>query len=87
MAKKSSIRNFGKRALFFFNLLVSILFLYPIFFSPISLIWINGFLGLMAPYLVAIEVLLLLLWLIAKPVLSLFPLLSLIIGWKIILVL
>jgi endonuclease/exonuclease/phosphatase family metal-dependent hydrolase len=87
MAKKSRIRNLGKRALFLLNLLVSILFLYPLFFSPISFIWLNGFLGLMAPYLVAIEILLLMLWLIAKPIFSLFPFLSLVIGWKIILVL
>ena len=57
MAKKSRIRNFGKKALFLFNILVSLLFLYPLFFTPTSFIWINGFLGLIAPYLIAIEIL------------------------------
>ena len=87
MAKKSRIRNIGKRILFLINLLVTLLFLYPLFLTPTSFIWINGFLGLMTPYLVVIEILLLMLWLIAKPILSLFPFLSLVIGWKIILVL
>ncbi|MEI7588099.1 MAG: endonuclease/exonuclease/phosphatase family protein [Chitinophagia bacterium] len=87
MAKKSRIRNFGKRILFLINLFATLLFLYPIFFSPISFIWVNGFLGLMAPYLIAIEILLFIIWLIAKPVVSLFPLFTLVIGWKICLVL
>jgi endonuclease/exonuclease/phosphatase family metal-dependent hydrolase len=83
MAKKSRIRIVGKLVLFLFNLIASILFLYPLFFKPISFIWVNGFLGLMAPYLIAIEIFLIVLWLIAKPIAALFPLLSLIIGWKI----
>ena len=87
MPKKSRIRNLGKRILFLINLLVTLLFLYPTFFTPLSLIWINGFLGLMAPYLLAIEILLLIIWLIAKPMVSLFPLLTLAIGWKTCLVL
>ena len=87
MAKKSSIRNFGKKALFLFNILVSLLFLYPLFFTPTSFIWINGFLGLIAPYLIAIEILLFIIWLIAKPMVSLFPLASLVLGWIICLVL
>jgi len=87
MAKKSRIRNLGKRILFLINVMVTLLFLFPLFFKPITFIWINGFLGLVAPYLLAIEILLFVIWLIAKPMVSLFPLLSIAIGWKIFLVL
>jgi endonuclease/exonuclease/phosphatase family metal-dependent hydrolase len=84
MAKKSRARNFGKKVFLFFNLLVSLLFLYPIFFTPSSFIWINGFLGLMAPYLIVIEILLCIFWLIAKPIMSLLPLGTLVLGWQVV---
>ena len=87
MVKKSRIRNLGKSILFLMNILVTLLFLYPLFFKPIAFIWVNGFLGLLAPYLLAIEILLFIIWLIAKPMVSLFPLVSIAIGWKICLVL
>ena len=85
--KKSRIRNVGKKAILFLNLLVSALLLYPLFFAPSSLIWINGFLGILTPYLLAIEVLLFLFWIIAKPLLALPSALSLLVGWKAIAVL
>ena len=84
MKKKSRARNFGKKVFLFFNLLVSFLFLYPQFFTPSSFIWINGFLGLMAPYLIVIEILLCIFWFIAKPIMSLLPLGTLVLGWQVV---
>ncbi len=87
MAKKSKARSFGKKIIIYFNLIVSILLLYPLFFTPPTYIWINGFLALLAPYLIAIEILLILFWLIAKPLLSMLPLITLALGGQIVLVL
>ena len=87
MAKKSRIRIVGKKTLVFLNLFISVLLLYPLFFSPISFIWVNGFLGLITPYLLALELLLLIFWLIVKPILSLPSILTLVFGWKLIVVL
>ena len=84
MAKKSRARNFGKKVFLFFNLLVSLLFLYPLFFTPSSFIWVNGFLGLIAPYLIVVEILLCIFWLIAKPIMSLLPLGTLVLGWQLV---
>jgi endonuclease/exonuclease/phosphatase family metal-dependent hydrolase len=83
MAKKSRVRSFGKKVFLFFNLLVSLLFLYPIFFTPSSFIWFNGFLGLMTPYLIVIEILFCIFWLIAKPIMSLLPLITIALGWQV----
>ena len=85
--KKSKARGFTKRFLLIVQLLISALFLYPIFFAPLSLIWINGFLGIAAPYLVAASLLFFIIWLLAKPILSIIPLVTLILGWATILVL
>jgi hypothetical protein len=82
MAKKSPIRKAGKKAIIILNVLVSILLLYPIFFTPIHFIWVNGFLGLMIPYLLVVEILFLFFWLIAKPLIASISLLSLIVSWK-----
>ena len=87
MAKKSRIRILAKKSLLVINILTCILFLYPLFVTPLPLIWINGFLGLITPYLVAINIVLFIFWLIAKPFLSLVSLLSLLVGWKTIFVL
>ena len=87
MAKKSRIRKLGKQSLILLNIVASILLLYPLFFTPISFIWINGFLGLMTPYLLAIELLLFIFWLIVKPLLALPSIISLVVGWKLIIAL
>jgi len=84
MKKKSRARTFGKKLFLYFNLLVSFLFLYPLFFTPASFIWVNGFLGLIAPYLIIIEILLCIFWLIAKPIMSLLPLATMVIGWQVV---
>jgi len=41
MAKKSRARSFGKKVFLFFNLLVSLLFLYPIFFRKALMVQIH----------------------------------------------
>jgi endonuclease/exonuclease/phosphatase family metal-dependent hydrolase len=87
MAKKSRIRIFAKKSLLVINILACLLFLYPIFITPLPLIWINGFLGLIAPYLVALNIVFFIFWLIAKPMLSLVSFTSLLLGWKIVFVL
>ena len=87
MAKKSTIRVAGKKILILINIFIALLILYPLFFTPDTFIWINGFLGIAAPYLILLELLLIILWLLAKPIFALLPLLSLVIGWKVISVL
>lgn len=82
MAKKSSFRIVIKRLLLLGNLFISFCFLYPIFFNIVPLIWMNGFLGLITPYLIVLEVLFLFLWLIAKPVFSFISLITLILGFQ-----
>jgi endonuclease/exonuclease/phosphatase family metal-dependent hydrolase len=85
MAKKkktSRTRSLGKKIIIALNILVSILIIYPIIFTPLHFIWVNGFLGLIMPYLLVVELLFLFFWLIAKPILSLISLLSLMIGWN-----
>jgi hypothetical protein len=79
MAKKSRIRRIGKKIFLILQLLLTFLFLYPLFIKPLPFIWINGFLGLLAPYIVIAQLLLFIFWLLAKPWLSLIPLLTLVI--------
>lgn len=81
MAKKSPIRRISKKIFLIAQLLLSFLFLYPLFFKPISFIWVNGFLGLLSPYLVVAQLILFIFWLLAKPWLSLIPMATLAIGW------
>jgi len=87
MAKKSRIRIVGKKTFVFINVLISALLLYPLFFAPIKLIWVNGFLGLITPYLLVLEILLFIFWLIVKPWLALPSFVTLVVGWKLIMVL
>ena len=82
MAKKSRIRRISKKIFLILQLLLSFLFLYPLFIKPIPLIWINGFLGLLSPYIVVAQLILFIFWLLAKPWLSLIPIVTLVIGWE-----
>ena len=85
MAKKkktSRSRSIGKKIIIALNILVSVLIIYPIVFTSLGFIWVNGFLGLIMPYLLVIELLFLIFWLIAKPILSLISVISLIVGWS-----
>jgi endonuclease/exonuclease/phosphatase family metal-dependent hydrolase len=87
MAKKSRIRIFGKGLLLSIHLILVLLLLYPQFFMPLSFIWVNGFLSLLAPYIIVLHLLFLFIWLIAKPILSLISVLTLGIAYPTILVL
>jgi endonuclease/exonuclease/phosphatase family metal-dependent hydrolase len=86
MPKKSRLRIFGKRSMLFLNILVSIVLLYPLAFSPVNYIWINGFIGIITPYLLLLELFFLIFWLVVKPALIIPSLLSLILSWKLIIV-
>jgi len=85
--KKSKLRLVIRQLLLAINLLVSVLFLYPIFLSPFPFLWVNGFLGIAAPYLVLLELILLVGWLMAKPTYAILSFLSLALGWQTIMVL
>ena len=87
MAKKSRIRIFGKGLLLYVHLMLVVLLLYPQFFMPLGFIWVNGFLSLLAPYIVVLHLLFLFIWLIAKPILSLISVTTLAIAYPTILVL
>lgn len=87
MAKKSRIRIFGKGLLLSIHLILVLLLLYPQFFMPLRFIWVNGFLSLLAPYIIVLHLLFLFIWLIAKPILSLISVLTLGIAYPTILVL
>lgn len=87
MAKKSRARIIVKKSLLVINILTSLLLLYPLFIAPLPFIWINGFLGLIAPYLVALNIVFLIFWLIAKPLISLVSIISLLLAWKLLFVL
>lgn len=87
MAKKSRIRIFGKGLFLWTNLFISLLLLYPQFFMPVQWIWINGFLSLLAPYLIVLQVLFFFIWLIAKPLFSLISVGTLLVATPTILVL
>jgi endonuclease/exonuclease/phosphatase family metal-dependent hydrolase len=82
MVKKSLLRLVGKKTIIILNVFISLLILFPQFFSPITYIWVNGFLGIIFPYLLIIEIFLLFFWLVAKPILSTISLLTLIISWN-----
>ena len=86
MPKKSRIRVFGKRAILFFNIVVSLVLLFPLAFTPTNYIWINGFIGIITPYLLLAELLFFFFWLVVKPVMIIPSLLSLLLSWKLIIV-
>jgi hypothetical protein len=85
MPKKSPIRIIGKRVFVSLNILVSLL-LFPLYFIPQHFIWINGFIGLITPYLLIVEFLFLIFWLVVKPFMMLPSLVSILLNWKIIFV-
>jgi hypothetical protein len=87
MAKKSRIRIFGKGLLLSVHLILVLMLLYPQFFMPVGWIWVNGFLSLLAPYIIVLHLLFFLIWLIAKPILSLISVATLAIAYPTLLVL
>lgn len=82
MNKKSSIRIFSKKLFLGIHLIISVVLLYPIIFTPLSFIWINGFFGLAVPYLIIAQLLFLFFWLVAKPIISLISFVTLAVSWK-----
>lgn len=78
------IRKFTKWFFLSVNIICCLLFLLAclsIFVSPAR--WpLIGFLSIGVPYLVAVLLLFIIFWLIAKPVLSIISVVSLLIGWK-----
>lgn len=83
MAKKKSIaRIVLKRIIVFLNIAVGLLLLYPQFFQPAKYIWVNGFITLAMPYLVASLLLLLIFWLLIKPVYASLSIVFLVIAWS-----
>jgi len=81
---KSFFRRAGKTLLITVNAVISLLFLIAClspYVNPAHW-WMNGFTGLIVPYLVLALIFFIIFWLLAKPVLVLIPLLTLAIGWQ-----
>ncbi len=81
---KSFFRRAAKSVLLVINGVVTVLFLIAClspYLNPARW-WLIGFTGLIVPYLVLLLVLLIVCWLIAKPVFALIPLVTLAIGWQ-----
>ena len=81
---KNVFRRITKSILISINVIASLLFLVTClspYISPASW-WINGFTGLIFPYLVLTMILFTIFWLLAKPKLVWVPLLTLALGWQ-----
>ncbi len=73
-----------RRVFIFFTLIMCMIFLLASlapYLNPANW-WLIGFLGLIVPYLVILLIFAFIFWLIMKPIIALFPLLSLLVGWK-----
>ncbi|MEN9685981.1 MAG: hypothetical protein RLZZ28_1767 [Bacteroidota bacterium] len=81
---KNVFRRFTKSALIVINILIALLFwiacLSP-YINPAHW-WMNGFIGLIVPYLILVLLFFLLFWLMAKPRMAWIPLLALAAGWQ-----
>ena len=81
---KNVFRRITKSILISINAVASLLFLVAClspYISPANW-WINGFTGLIFPYLVLAMILFTIFWLLAKPKLVWIPLLTLVLGWQ-----
>lgn len=81
---KNVFRRITKSILVTINLVASLLFMVAClspYISPANW-WINGFTGLIFPYLVLAMILFTIFWLLAKPKLVWIPLLTLVLGWQ-----
>jgi endonuclease/exonuclease/phosphatase family metal-dependent hydrolase len=81
---KSLLRRFTKKTLLFVTIGICFVFLLSVLIPIVhpQKVWMFGFLGLTVPYVSIILFFIAVFWLIAKPVLSLIPLLSLLVGYK-----
>jgi endonuclease/exonuclease/phosphatase family metal-dependent hydrolase len=81
---KNVLRRITKITLITINVMISVLFaiacLSP-YINPANW-WVNGFTGLIVPYLLLALIFFVILWLMVKPRLVWIPLLTLIIGWQ-----
>ncbi len=81
---KNFLRRATKTIFIVINAVITLLFLVAClspYINPAHW-WMNGFTGLIVPYLALILVFFVVFWLVAKPVLSLLPLLTLLLGWQ-----
>ncbi len=79
-----SVRKFFKHFFIFINSIIAVLFLLSVlvpYLNPKQW-WFMGFLGLMVPFLAILLVFSIFFWWVIKPVFSLIPILSLLIGWQ-----
>ena len=82
MAKKKSIfRKIVKRIFIVLHIVIGLAILYPQFFKPAKYIWVNGFITLAMPYLVLSLLLLLIFWLIIKPIYASLSIVVFVIAW------
>lgn len=81
---KSIFRRATKTVIIAVNVIISLLFLVAClspYINPARW-WLNGFTGLIVPYLLLVLVFFVIFWLLVKPILVWLPLLSLAIGWQ-----
>lgn len=81
---KTLFRRVTKTILVSVNIIISLLFLTAClspYVNPVRW-WIIGFAGLIVPYLVLVLIFFVIVWLMAKPILVLIPLLTLALGWQ-----
>jgi endonuclease/exonuclease/phosphatase family metal-dependent hydrolase len=80
---KGRFARFFKRFLIAINLLVAVLFLIACmvpYLNP-AVWWFMGFMGLAFPYLALLLIFSIIFWLVVKPVISVIPILTLLVGW------
>ena len=78
------LRKIFKRVFIIVNCIISVLFLVAClspYLNPATW-WFMGFLGIAFPYMASLLLLLIFFWLILKPVYSLIPIFTLLLGWK-----
>lgn len=81
---KNVFRRVGKTVLITVNVIISVLFLVAClspYVNPANW-WLNGFTGLIVPYLLLLLVFYTIFWLMVKPVFVLLPLLTMAVGWQ-----
>ncbi len=81
---KNVLRRFTKSILMIINGVIALLFLIAClspYVNPANW-WLNGFTGLIVPYLILLLLLFLIFWLIVKPRLAVLPLLTMVLGWQ-----
>lgn len=81
---KNTLRRFTKGVVVTLNVVVCVLFLIAClspYINPTNW-WLNGFTGLIVPYLIILLLFLVVFWLIVKPKLALLSLVTLLLGWQ-----